>query len=87
MPTKQTLLPAIELTTNTLESTLAVLVVRKFLSRNQMKTIASACASLLPCVVELSQRMPKGTTYIAMNGAPMFEVNNRSKLTYISENT
>jgi hypothetical protein len=87
MPTKQTLLPAIELTTNTLESTLAVFLVRKLLSRNQIKTITMACAGSLPCVVEIAQRMPKGTTYISINGAPMYEINNRAKLTLVSENT
>jgi hypothetical protein len=87
MPAKQTLLAAIELDANTLESTLAVLMVRKFLSRNQIKTIAMACANSLPCVIEIDQRMPKGTTYISINGAPKFEVNVRAKLQLVSENT
>ena len=87
MPIKQTLTNPMQCDANTFESLLAVLCVRGLLTRNQTKTIAIACAPHLPCEVAISQRMPKGTTYISINGAPMFGVNNRSKLTYISENT
>jgi hypothetical protein len=87
MPSKQTLCPPTKCDVNSLESLLAVLAVRGFLSRNQIKTIANACAIYLPCDVEIFQRMPKGTTYLSINGAPMYEINNRSKLTLVSENT
>jgi hypothetical protein len=84
MPAKQTLYPSAQCDVNTLESILAVLMVRGFLSRNQTKTIATACASSLPCAVEIAQRMPKGTTYISINATPTYEINNRSKINYIN---
>jgi hypothetical protein len=87
MPIKQTIANPMQCDANTLESLLAVLCVRGLLTRNQTKTIATACAPHLPCEVAISQRMPKGTTYISIDNAPMFEINNRSKLTYVSENT
>lgn len=87
MPAKQILSPATKCDANILESLLAVLAMRGFLSRNQVKTIATACAHYLPCDVEISQRMPKGTTYISINAAPMYEINNRAKVKYLRENT
>lgn len=87
MPAKQILSPATKCDANILESLLAVLAMRGFLSRNQVKTIANACAHYLPCDVEISQRMPKGTTYLSINGAPMYEINNRAKITFVGENT
>lgn len=87
MPAKQILSPTTKCDANTLESLLAVLAVRGFLSRNQIKTIATTCAHYLPCNVEISQRMPKGTTYLSINGTPMYEINNRAKITFVGENT
>jgi hypothetical protein len=87
MPIKQTLTNPLQCDANTLESLLAVLCVRGLLTRNQTKAIATACAPHLPCEVAISQRMPKGTTYISIDGAPAYEINNRSKLTYVGENT
>lgn len=83
MPAKQILFPGIECDAEKLESLLSVLATRNYLSRNQLKAITTACAPLLPCVIEIAQRMPKGTTYISVNNAPMFEINNRSKINYI----
>lgn len=87
MPAKQILFPSLKCDANTLESLLAVLAMRGFLSRNQVKTIANACAHYLPCDVEILQRIPKGTTYISINAAPMYEINNRAKITFVGENT
>jgi hypothetical protein len=87
MPAKYNLLP---LTTfanqNQLDSITALLLTHAKITRTQYAAIMAFCAGQYPCSLEIDQRMPKQMLYINRNGAA-YQLNNRSKITYIGENT
>lgn len=64
---------------NYLESALALYQVRGQLTRNQAYSIKEICRQTLPADVEILQRMPKGATYVHVNGTPFAEITNRAK--------
>ena len=80
MPKKTPLIPATHCASvDYLESLLAVLQTRNFLTRNQSTAIRIVCANALPARIELHQRTPKGTTYIYINDALTHVINNRAR--------
>lgn len=87
MPAKYTLLP---LTTfvdqNQLDSIAALLLTHGKITRTQYSAIMALCAGAYPVSLEISQRMAKQMLYINKNGAA-YQLNNRSKITYMGENT
>ena len=81
MPSKHPLMPAIYCATRGyLESALAIYEVRGFLTHNQ--TIA-ILATWRPATFALEQRTPKSTVYLSIDGAPIYIVNNRSKVSQV----
>ena len=87
MPAKYNLLP---LTTfanpNELDSITALLLTHGKITRTQYSAIMAFCAGAYPCALEINQRMPKQMLYINRNGVA-YQLNNRSKMQYIGENT
>lgn len=79
MPKKSPLIPPAHCTTlDYLESLLAVLQTRNFLTRNQAIALRIACSHSLPAKIELHQRTPKGTVYLYINDALTHVINNRA---------
>jgi hypothetical protein len=87
MPAKYNLLP---LTTfadqNQLDSITALLLTHGKITRTQYSAIMALCAGGYPVDLEIAQRMAKQMLYIVKNGQA-YQLNNRSKITYLGENT
>lgn len=87
MPAKYNLVP---LTTfenaQALDSALCLLSTHGKITRTQYVELHKLAAISYPATIEISQRMPKQTLYISINNA-QYQLNNRSKLTYLGENT
>ena len=87
MPAKYTLLQKTTFDNATaLDSVLCLLLTHAKITRTQYVELHKLAAISYPCTLELSQRMPKQMLYISVNGA-QYQLNNRSKLTYLGENT
>ena len=87
MPAKYNLLPLTTFSNqNQLDSITALLLTHGKITRTQYAAIMAFCAGQYPVTLEIDQRMAKQMLYINKNGEK-YQLNNRSKITYISENT
>lgn len=87
MPAKYTLLPLATFAgQNQLDSVLALLLTHAKITRTQYSAIMAFCAGAYPCALQIEQRMPKQMLYITRN-SEKYQLNNRSKITYMGETT
>lgn len=87
MPAKYNLIPLTTFNTqNELDSITALLLTHAKITRTQYAAIMAFCAGAYPCALEIDQRMAKQMLYINRNGEK-YQLNNRSKITYIGKNT
>lgn len=87
MPAKYNLLPLTTFNSqNELDSITALLLTHAKITRTQYSAIMAFCAGAYPCALEIDQRMPKQMLYITKNGEK-YQLNNRSKITYMGGNT
>ena len=87
MPAKYNLLPTTIFNTPLeLETITALLLAHAKITRTQYFTILQLCANSYPVKLTIDQRMAKQMLYIVKNDA-VYQLNNRSKITYIGENT
>jgi hypothetical protein len=69
-----------------LDSITSLLLTHAKITRTQYAAIMAFCAGAYPCALKIDQRMAKQMLYITKNGEK-YQLNNRSKITYIGENT
>jgi hypothetical protein len=87
MPAKYNLLPLTTFANQTqLDSIISLLLTHAKITRTQYSAIMAFCAGAYPCALEIDQRMAKQMLYINRNGEK-YQLNNRSKITYIGKNT
>lgn len=87
MPAKYKLLPLTTFNSqDELDSIAALLLTHGKITRTQYAAIMAFCAGAYPVTLAIAQRMAKQLLYINKNGAA-YKLNNRSKITYMGENT
>lgn len=87
MPAKYNLLPLTTFNSqNELDSIAALLLTHGKITRTQYAAILALCAGAYPVNLAIAQRMAKQALYINKNNAA-YKLNNRSKITYMGENT
>jgi hypothetical protein len=87
MPSKYNLLPLTTFADQTqLDSVISLLLTHAKITRTQRAALMAFCAGHYPVSLKIDQRMPKQVLYITRNGEN-YRFNNRSKITYVRENT